>query len=187
MPRSDDRAPRHADLNRQLKLYNENDIPVLLKDNPNPLILILDGVQDPHNLGACLRTAECAGCAFVVITKKNSAPVNETVRKVAVGAAESLPIVQAGNLRNALVKLKEGGVWIAGTSDHKTSQSLYAAKLTGPLAIVMGAEGDGIRHLTAETCDFLLRIPMLGEVPCLNVSVSAGICLFEAVRQRGHR
>jgi len=187
MPRSDDRAPRHADLNRPLKLYNENDIPDLLKDNPNPLILILDGVQDPHNLGACIRSAECAGCAFVIITKKNSAPVNETVRKVAVGAAESLPIVQAGNLRNALVKLKEAGVWIAGTSDHKTSQSLYAAKLTGPLAIVMGAEGDGIRHLTAETCDFLIRIPMLGTVPCLNVSVSAGVCLFEAVRQRGHR
>jgi len=187
MPRSDDRAPRHADLKRQLKLYNENDIPDLLQDNPNPLILILDGVQDPHNLGACIRSAECAGCAFVIITKKNSAPVNETVRKVAVGAAESLPIVQAGNLRNALVKLKEGGVWIAGTSDHKTSQSLYVAKLTGPLAIVMGAEGDGIRHLTAETCDFLLRIPMLGAVPCLNVSVSAGVCLFEAVRQRGHR
>ncbi len=187
MPRSDDRAPRHADLNRQLKLYNENDIPGLLKDVPNPLILILDGVQDPHNLGACLRSAECAGCTFVVITKKNSAPVNETVRKVAVGAAESLPIVQAGNLRNALVKLKTAGVWIAGTSDHKTSQSLYAAKLTGPLAIVMGAEGDGIRHLTAVTCDFLIRIPMLGEVPCLNVSVSTGVCLFEAVRQRGHR
>jgi len=187
MPRSDDRAPRHADLNRQLKLYSEGDIPSLLKDQPNPLILVLDGVQDPHNLGACIRTAECAGCAFVIITKKNSAPVNDTVRKVAVGAAENLPIVQANNLRNALVKLKEGGVWIAGTSDHKTSQSLYAAKLTGPLAIVMGAEGDGIRHLTAETCDFLLRIPMLGEVPCLNVSVSTGVCLFEAVRQRGHR
>jgi 23S rRNA (guanosine2251-2'-O)-methyltransferase len=187
MPRSDDRAPRHADLKRQLKLYNENDIPDLLKDVPNPLILILDGVQDPHNLGACIRSAECAGCAFVIITKKNSAPVNDTVRTVAVGAAESLPIVQAGNLRNALVKLKNAGVWIAGTSDHKTSQSLYAAKLTGPLAIVMGAEGDGIRHLTAVTCDFLIRIPMLGEVPCLNVSVSTGVCLFEAVRQRGHR
>lgn len=187
MPRSDDRAPRHADLNRQLKLYTESDIPALLENNPNPLILILDGVQDPHNLGACLRTAECAGCAFVIVTKKNSAPVNDTVRKVAVGAAETLPIVQANNLRNALVKLKEGGVWIAGTSDHKTSQSIYAAKLTGPLAIVMGAEGDGIRHLTAETCDFLLRIPMLGEVPCLNVSVSTGVCLFEAVRQRGAR
>jgi 23S rRNA (guanosine2251-2'-O)-methyltransferase len=117
----------------------------------------------------------------------SSPAVTDTVRKVAVGAAETMPIVQANNLRNALVKLKDAGVWLAGTSDHKASQSLYAAKLTGSLAIVLGAEGDGIRHLTAETCDFLLRIPMLGQVPCLNVSVSAGVCLFEAVRQRGHR
>lgn len=187
MARSNDRAPRHADLHRQLQLHDEADIPALLKGKTEPLILVLDGVQDPHNLGACLRTADCAGCAFVVITKKNSSPVNETVRKVAVGGAENLPIVLANNLRNALVKLKEGGVWIAGTSDHKTSQSLYSSKLTGSLAIVMGAEGDGIRHLTAETCDFLIRIPMLGAVPCLNVSVSAGVCLFEAVRQRGQR
>ena len=187
MARSNDRAPRHADLSKPIRLCDEADIPRLLQGTKDPLILILDGVQDPHNLGACLRTAECAGCAFVVITRKNSSPVNDTVRKVAVGAAESLPIVQANNLRNALVKLKEAGVWIAGTSDHKASQSLYAAKLTGPLGIILGAEGDGIRHLTAETCDFLVRIPMLGAVPCLNVSVSAGGCLFEAVRQRGHR
>jgi len=187
MARSNDRAPRHADLNKPIRLLDEADIPALLAQHKDPLILVLDGVQDPHNLGACLRTADCAGCAFVVTTRKNSAPVNDTVRKVAVGAAEHMPIVQANNLRNALVKLKDGGVWIAGTSDHKTSQSLYTAKLTGPLAIVMGAEGDGIRHLTAETCDFLVRIPMLGAVPCLNVSVSAGVCLFEAVRQRGHR
>jgi 23S rRNA (guanosine2251-2'-O)-methyltransferase len=187
MARSNDRAPRHADLNKPLKLYDEGDITALLSEHKNPLILILDGVQDPHNLGACIRTAECAGCAFVIITKKNSAPVNETVRKVAVGAAETLPIVLANNLRNALVKLKDAGVWVAGTSDHKTSQSLFDAKLSGPLAIILGAEGDGIRHLTAETCDFLLRIPMLGAVPCLNVSVSAGVCLFEALRQRGER
>jgi 23S rRNA (guanosine2251-2'-O)-methyltransferase len=187
MARSNERAPRHADLHRALRLLDEGDIPALLKDAKDPLILVLDGIQDPHNLGACLRSAECAGCAFVVITRKNSAPVTDTVRKVAVGAAESLPIVQANNLRNALVKLKDGGVWIAGTSDHKASQSVYQAKLTGALAIVLGAEGDGIRHLTAETCDFLLRIPMLGQVPCLNVSVSAGVCLFEALRQRGHR
>ncbi|MFM9148066.1 MAG: 23S rRNA (guanosine(2251)-2'-O)-methyltransferase RlmB [Verrucomicrobiota bacterium] len=187
MARSNDRAPRHADLNRPLRLLDESSIPSLLEGLKDPLILVLDGVQDPHNLGACLRTAECAGCAFVVITRKNSSAVNDTVRKVAVGAAESLPIVQANNLRNALVKLKDGGVWIAGTSDHKASQSLYAARLSGPLAIVLGAESDGIRHLTAETCDFLLRIPMLGQVPCLNVSVSAGVCLFEAARQRGAR
>ena len=187
MARSNDRAPRHADLLKPVHILDEADIPGLLAQHKDPLILVLDGVQDPHNLGACLRTAECAGCAFVITTRKNSSPVNDTVRKVAVGAAESLPIVQANNLRNALVKLKDGGVWIAGTSDHKASQSLFQAKLTGPLAIVLGAEGDGIRHLTAETCDFLLRIPMLGQVPCLNVSVSAGVCLFEALRQRGHR
>ncbi len=187
MARSNDRAPRHADLHRPIRKFDEADIPALLKDVKDPLILVLDGVQDPHNLGACIRSADCAGCTFVVITRKNSAPVTDTVRMVAVGAAETMPIVQANNLRNALVKLKDAGVWLAGTSDHKTSQSLYAAKLSGPLAIVLGAEGDGIRHLTAETCDFLLRIPMLGQVPCLNVSVSAGVCLFEAVRQRGHR
>ncbi len=181
------RENRHTDIHRPLKLLDEGDIPELLEGLQDPLILVLDGVQDPHNLGALLRTADCAGCAFVVVTRKNSAPITETVRRVAVGAAEALPIVQASNLRNALEKLKKGGVWIAGTSDHKTSQSLYSAKLKGPLAIVMGAEGDGIRHLTAETCDFLLRIPMLGTVPCLNVSVAGGVCLFEAVRQRGAR
>lgn len=181
------RENRHSDMSKPIRLLDEGDIPGLLEGRKDPLVLVLDGVQDPHNLGALLRTADCAGCAFVVITRKGSAPVTETVRRVAVGAAESLPIVQANNLRNALTRLKEGGVWIAGTSDHKASQSLYAARLTGPLALVLGAEGDGIRHLTAETCDFLVRIPMLGSVPCLNVSVAAGVCLFEAVRQRGAR
>ena len=181
------RANRHTDPTKPLRLLDEGDIPRLLEGRKDPLILVMDGIQDPHNVGALLRTADCAGCAFVVITRKNSSPVNETVRRVAVGGAESLPIVQANNLRAALAKLKENGVWIAGTSDHKGSQSLYAARLTGPLALVLGAEGDGIRHLTAETCDFLLRIPMLGSVPCLNVSVAAGVCLFEAVRQRGAR
>lgn len=181
------RPNRHTDVLKPLKLWDESDIPELLKGHKDPLILVLDGIQDPHNLGALLRSADCAGCAFVVITRKNSAPVTDTARRVAVGAAEKLPIVQASNLRNALEKLKKEGVWIAGTSDHKTSKSLYAAKLTGPLALVLGAEGDGIRHLTAVSCDLLLRIPMLGTVPCLNVSVAAGICLFESLRQRGHR
>ena len=181
------RENRHSDPTKPLKLLDEGDIARLLEGHKDPLILVMDGIQDPHNVGALLRTADCAGCAFVVITRKNSAPVNETVRRVAVGAAESLPIVQANNLRSALRTLKDCGVWIAGTSDHKASQSLHSARLTGPLAIVLGAEGDGIRHLTAETCDFLLRIPMLGSVPCLNVSVAAGVCLFEAVRQRGAR
>lgn len=181
------RVNRHTKSLVPLKLFEDADIPELLEGLKDPLVLVLDGIQDPHNLGALLRTADCAGCAFVVITRRNSAPITETVRRVAVGAAENLPIVLANNLRNALDKLKEAGVWVAGTSDHKASQSLYNAKLTGPLAIVLGAEGDGIRHLTAETCDLLVSIPMLGTVPCLNVSVAAGVCLFEVLRQRGKR
>lgn len=168
--------------------HDESEIPKLVEQAAkNPLILVLDGIQDPHNLGAILRTADCAGVAFVVVTKRRSAPVTETVRRIACGGAESVPIVLVNNLRNALEKLKSCGVWIAGTSDHKASQSIFNANLKGPLAIVMGAEGDGIRHLTGETCDFLLRIPMLGNVPCLNVSVATGVCLFEALRQRGIR
>jgi len=181
------RANRHAKSLEPLRLHEEADIPGLLEGIKDPLVLVLDGIQDPHNLGALLRTADCAGCCLVVVTRRNSAPITDTVRRVAVGAAEKLPIVLANNLRNALDKLKASGVWIAGTSDHKASQSLYNAKLTGPIAVVLGAEGDGIRHLTAETCDLLVRIPMLGTVPCLNVSVAAGVCLFEVVRQRGKR
>ncbi len=182
------RANRHSgDIDKPIWKYSEEDIPALLEGIENPFILVLDGLQDPHNLGACLRTANCAGVDFVIITKKNSAPVNDTVRRIAVGAAESTTLVTANNLRNALEKLKEHGVWICGTSDHKTSQSIYNANLKGPLAIVMGAEGDGIRHLTGATCDFLVRIPMLGSVPCVNVSVATGVCLFEALRQRGVR
>lgn len=184
----DARANRHSgDIDKPIWKFSTDDLPALLEGLDNPLILVLDGLQDPHNLGACLRTANCAGVDFVIITKKNSAPVNETVRRIAVGAAETTRIVQADNLRNALDKLKTLGVWICGTSDHKTSQPLANANLKGPLAIVMGAEGDGIRHLTGTTCDFLVRIPMLGNVPCLNVSVATGVCLFEALRQRGVR
>ena len=178
------RANRHTDPSRPIQKYSESDLGMLLEGVKNPLVLVLDGLQDPHNLGACLRTADCAGVDLVVITKKRSASVNETVKRVACGGAENVKIVLANNLRNTLDKLKELGVWIAGTSDHKTSQSLYAAKLTGPLAIVMGAEGEGMRHLTGVTCDFLVQIPMHGVVPCLNVSVATGVCLFESVRQR---
>lgn len=182
------RENRHSgESDKPIWKYSSDDLPTLLEGIEKPLILVLDGLQDPHNLGACLRTANCAGVDLVIITKKNSAPVNETVRRIAVGAAETTTIVQADNLRNALDKLKEMGVWVCGTSDHKTSQSIYNANLKGPLAIVMGAEGDGIRHLTSVTCDFLIRIPMLGSVPCVNVSVATGICLFEALRQRGVR
>lgn len=182
------RANSHYNPDKPILKHEEGDIPALLEGlDHDALILVLDGIQDPHNLGAILRTADCAGVDFVVLTKRRSASVTETVRRIACGGAESVPIVLANNLRNALEKLKKCGVWVAGTSDHKTSQSIYNANLKGPLAIVMGAEGDGIRHLTGETCDFLLRIPMLGYVPCLNVSVATGVCLFEALRQRGVR
>ncbi|MCD8283421.1 MAG: 23S rRNA (guanosine(2251)-2'-O)-methyltransferase RlmB [Opitutae bacterium] len=182
------RENSHYNPNVAIRKYDESDIPQLIEAaGKNPLILVLDGIQDPHNLGAILRTADCAGVAFVVVTKRHSAPVTETVRRIACGGAESVPIVLANNLRNTLDKLKKCGVWIAGTSDHKTSNSIYNTDLKGSLAIVMGAEGEGIRHLTGETCDFLFRIPMLGNVPCLNVSVATGVCLFEALRQRGVR
>ncbi len=182
------RANSHYNPGAAILKHDEADIPALIENlGHDAFVLVLDGVQDPHNLGAILRTADCAGVDFVVITKRRSAPVTETVRRIACGGAESVPIVLANNLRNALEKLKSCGVWIAGTSDHKTSRSLYQADLKGPLAFVMGAEGDGIRRLTGETCDFLVRIPMLGSVPCLNVSVATGVCLFEALRQRGVR
>ncbi|MDR3228270.1 MAG: 23S rRNA (guanosine(2251)-2'-O)-methyltransferase RlmB [Puniceicoccales bacterium] len=178
------RDNKHTDAQRPLTKYSEDDLEDLLAGIKDPLILVLDGLQDPHNLGACLRTADCAGVDLVIITKKHSAPVNETVKRIACGGAERVPILLANNLRNTLDKLKKLDVWIAGTSDHKTSQSLWNANLRGPLALVMGAEGEGIRHLTGLTADFLLCIPMYGTVPCLNVSVATGICLFEARRQR---
>lgn len=180
------RENAHYNPNGAILKHDESEIPELVAAaGKNPLILVLDGIQDPHNLGAILRTADCAGVSFAVITKRRSAPITETVRRIACGGAENVPVVLANNLHNALMKLKDCGVWIAGTSDHKTSRSIYNSNLKGPLAVVMGAEGDGIRHLTGETCDFLVRIPMLGSVPCLNVSVAAGVCLFEALRQRG--
>jgi 23S rRNA (guanosine2251-2'-O)-methyltransferase len=152
-----------------------------IKDTP--LILVLDGIQDPHNLGACLRTAEAAGVHAVVICKDRSAGITPVVRRAASGAAESLQIIQATNLARVLRTLKKRGIWLAGTSDE-ASGSLYAADLTGPLALVMGSEGSGLRRLTAETCDYLVRIPMAGQVESLNVSVATGVCLYEINRQR---
>ena len=149
-----------------------------------PLFLVLDGVTDPHNLGACLRTAEAAGVNAVIIPKDKSAGLNPTVRKVASGAAESIPLVTVTNLARALEKLKALGVWIVGTDDG-TTRSIFQQELTGSLAIVMGSEGNGLRRLTREKCDFLVSIPMAGGISSLNVSVAAGVALFEAVRQRG--
>jgi 23S rRNA (guanosine2251-2'-O)-methyltransferase len=148
-----------------------------------PLILVLDGVQDPHNLGACLRTAEAAGADLVIICKDHSAGITPVVRRAASGAAETLSVIQATNLARVLRTLKKRGVWLAGTSDA-ASESLYATDLTGPLALVMGSEGSGLRRLTNELCDYLINIPMAGQVESLNVSVATGVCLYEINRQR---
>jgi 23S rRNA (guanosine2251-2'-O)-methyltransferase len=148
-----------------------------------PLLLVLDGVQDPHNLGACMRTADAAGVAAVIVPKDRAAGLSATVRKVASGAAESMPLIQVTNLARTLRWLKERDIWIVGTDDQ-AEQTLYGAKLTGPLAIVLGAEGAGMRRLTREACDVLVSIPMRGIVESLNVSVATGVLLYEAVRQR---
>ncbi|AWM60432.1 23S rRNA (guanosine(2251)-2'-O)-methyltransferase RlmB [Stutzerimonas stutzeri] len=151
-------------------------------DGP-PLLLVLDGVTDPHNLGACLRTADAAGALAVIVPKDKSATLNATVRKVACGAAEVIPLVAVTNLARTLEKLQQRGLWVVGTAGE-AEQSLYDQDLTGPIVLIMGAEGRGMRRLTREHCDYLVRLPMAGSVSSLNVSVAAGVCLFEALRQR---
>src|SRR5690606_30593414 len=148
-----------------------------------PLLLVLDGVTDPHNLGACLRTADAAGALAVIIPKDKSATLNATVRKVACGAAEVIPLVAVTNLARTLEKLQQRGLWIVGTAGE-AEQEIYDQDLSGPTVLVMGAEGKGMRRLTREHCDFLVRLPMAGSVSSLNVSVATGVCLFEALRQR---
>jgi 23S rRNA (guanosine2251-2'-O)-methyltransferase len=165
------------------KIHDESDLEALLQAHPNPLVLVLDCVQDPHNLGACLRTADAAGVAAVILPKDKSAPITETVLRVSCGGAEHVPIVRVTNLVRAMEKLKELGIWLVGTAEEAT-QSIYQIDLKGPIGIVMGAEGSGMRRLTSEHCDFLANIPMAGHVECLNVSVATGVCLFETVRQR---
>ena len=175
---------RHANLEIKVTPLNEDDLFVALeKLEVPPMILILDQVQDPHNLGACLRTAEGAGVAAVVAPRDRSVSITETVLIVAAGAAEKVPFYEVTNLARTMDQLKSAGIWLVGTSDD-ADEDLYSVELTGPLGIVMGGEGKGLRRLTAERCDRLVRIPMLGSVECLNVSVAAGVCLFEAVRQR---
>ena len=148
-----------------------------------PLLLALDGVTDPHNLGACLRVADGAGVHAVIAPKDHAVGVNATVAKVASGAAETVPYLIVTNLARTLNELKERGIRIVGTSDA-AEQTLYDVDLSGPTAFVLGAEGTGMRQLTAKTCDVLVRLPMLGAVESLNVSVASGICLYEALRQR---
>jgi 23S rRNA (guanosine2251-2'-O)-methyltransferase len=169
------------------KSYTENDLDDILlvaeKKSLAPFLLILDGVTDPHNLGACLRNADAAGVQAIIVPKDNAAQITPTVRKVAVGAAESVPLVQVTNLARTMKHLQQQGVWIVGTAGE-TDTCLYDVKLAGPIALVMGAEGKGMRRLTRENCDQLVKLPMAGDVSSLNVSVATGICLFEMVRQR---
>ena len=167
----------------QAKAYDEQALYDMLDDGNNPLILILDGVTDPHNLGACLRSADAAGVDAVVIPKDNSVGLTDVVRKVACGAAETVPLIAVTNLARSMKKMQEKGLWIAGAAGE-AEQSIYEADLSGPRAIVMGAEGSGMRRLTRETCDDLVKIPMAGSVSSLNVSVATGVILYEVVRQR---
>jgi 23S rRNA (guanosine2251-2'-O)-methyltransferase len=167
------------------RTYSEVDLPELLDGlQESAFLLVLDGVQDPHNLGACLRSANAAGVHVVIAPRDNAASLTPVARKVASGAAELTPFVQVTNLARTLRMLKERGIWVYG-ADAEAGLSLYETDLTGNLALVMGAEGSGLRRLTRECCDGLLRIPMAGAVASLNVSVATGICLFEALRQRG--
>jgi len=177
------RQNRHSRSDSQIVTYDEDDLAPLLEGKSDPIVLILDCVQDPHNLGACLRTADAAGVVMVVMPKDKSAPISETVIRVACGGAENVPLVRVTNLARAMDKLKDLGVWLVGTADE-AKQSLYDIDLKGPIGIVMGAEGPGMRRLTGEHCDFLAKLPMSGRVECLNVSVATGVCLFECVRQR---
>jgi 23S rRNA (guanosine2251-2'-O)-methyltransferase len=148
-----------------------------------PLILVLDGITDPHNLGACMRVADGAGAQAVIAPKDHAAGINATVAKVASGAAETMPYFMVTNLARTLNELKERNIWIIGTSDD-ADKTIYEVDLKGPVALVLGAEGAGMRQLTRKTCDDLVSIPMQGAVESLNVSVASGVCLYEALRQR---
>ena len=167
-----------------LPTLNETDLEQLLTGQDTPFLLVLDGVTDPHNLGACLRTADAAGVHGVIVPKDNSASLTPVVRKVASGAAEVVPLFQVTNLARTLRLLQDKGVWVVGTAGE-ADHSVYQSTFSGALALVMGAEEKGMRRLTREHCDELVSIPMAGSVSSLNVSVATGVCLFEMVRQRG--
>ena len=172
--------PRREGSDTELKSMLEQS----LEAQSTPLLLILDQVQDPHNFGACLRTADAAGVTAVIVAKDNSSPLTPIVQKVASGAAETVAIYRVSNLARCMDSLKQQGIWLIGTSD-KAEKSIFQEALTGPLGIVMGAEGKGLRDLTEKKCDALVNLPMAGlVVSSLNVSVATGVCLYEAVRQR---
>jgi 23S rRNA (guanosine2251-2'-O)-methyltransferase len=163
--------------------WTEDELLAALQSASAPLLLALDGVQDPHNLGACLRSADACGALAVIVPRDRAARVTPTVRKVAVGAAETTPVVAVTNLVRTLKLLKHAGLWVVG-ADAAGDKSAHQADLRGPVVLVLGAEGTGLRHLTRQNCDFLVRLPQLGAVESLNVSVAAGMLLYEAVRQR---
>jgi 23S rRNA (guanosine2251-2'-O)-methyltransferase len=165
------------------KVYDENDLEELLQRTPKAFLLILDGITDPHNLGACLRSADAAGVHAVIVTKDKAVGLTATVSKVACGAAEAVPFIQVTNLARTMRYLKDQGVWLYGAAGE-AEKNLYQAELSGSVGIVMGAEGQGLRRLTREHCDMLLNIPMQGSVSSLNVSVATGVFLFEVLRQR---
>lgn len=168
----------------KLPEYVETDLCLLLESSKKPsLILILDGVTDPHNLGACLRSADAAGVDFVIIPKDKNACITPVVSKVACGAAESMPVVRVTNLARAMDIIKQEGVWIYGATGD-ADQLVYSLDCKTSMALVLGAEGDGMRRLTRDQCDGLFALPMLGTVTSLNVSVATGVCLYEVVRQR---
>ncbi|MFO7550986.1 MAG: 23S rRNA (guanosine(2251)-2'-O)-methyltransferase RlmB [Haliea sp.] len=165
-------------------LLDEADLLRLVDDSPGPvLLLVLDGITDPHNLGACLRSADAAGVQAVIVPRDKSADLGPTVSKVACGAAEVVPFARVTNIARTLEALKARGVWIYGTAGEAQA-TVYDSDLTGSVALVMGGEGAGLRRLTRELCDHLVKLPMAGSVSSLNVSVATGICLFEALRQR---
>jgi 23S rRNA (guanosine2251-2'-O)-methyltransferase len=164
--------------------WTEDELLTALQDARAPLLLALDGVQDPHNLGACLRTADACGALALIVPRDRAAQLTPAVRKVAVGAAETTPVVAVTNLARTLKLLKDAGLWVIG-ADAAAEQSAAALDLRGPVVLVLGAEGTGLRRLTRQHCDFLARLPQLGAVESLNVSVAAGMLLYEVLRQRG--
>jgi 23S rRNA (guanosine2251-2'-O)-methyltransferase len=165
--------------------WSEDDLVTALQEARKPLLLALDGVQDPHNLGACLRTADVCGAVAVIVPRDRAARLTPTVRKVAVGAAETTPVVAVTNLVRTLKLLKDAGLWVVG-ADAAAAKAAHEIDLKGPVVLVLGAEGAGLRQLTRQHCDFMVRLPQRGAVESLNVSVAAGMLLYEALRQRGN-